>query len=76
MAIVIKNFGNDTTCKNETQLKQALLTKYTSTSVTIISTLPSGIKKSLFVDVQSNGTLIGTYCKTPFPLSRFNFLCK
>lgn len=73
MAILIKNFGNDTICNSVDELRKALLTKYKDTSVTIVSTSLSGIQQQNYVDVQSDGSLLGSYSSQPLLLSCFNF---
>lgn len=73
MAILIKSFGDQTICSNLNELKQVLLAKYKNMSVSIVYTLPSGIKNTSFVDVLPDGSLKGSYCEQPVPLSCFNF---
>ncbi|PCI58863.1 MAG: hypothetical protein COB35_12660 [Gammaproteobacteria bacterium] len=61
MAVLIKNFGNDMECNTLAEFKKALTEKYVGRNVSIVSTLPSGIKTSVFVDVQEDGSLIESY---------------
>lgn len=73
MAVFIRNFGNDTECNNVSDLEAALISKYQNMSVSIVYKKPSGIKAIQLVDVQKNGSLIGTHCKKAIALNSFNF---
>ena len=73
MAVLIRDFGNDTECNNISELKEALISKYQNMSVSIVYKKQTGIKTINLVDVQKNGTLIGTHCKKVIALNSFNF---
>lgn len=73
MAVLIRDFGNDTECNNISELKEALISKYQYMSVSIVYKKQTGIKTINLVDVQKNGTLIGTHCKKVIALNSFNF---
>lgn len=73
MSVIIRNSGNDTECLNISELKESLVNKYQNMSVSIIDKKPSGCKNFSLVDVQEDGSLIGTHSKKIIDLSSFNF---
>jgi hypothetical protein len=73
MSVVIKAFDDNTECFNVSDLKKALVNKYQNRSVSIIYNKPSGIKSLNLVDVQKDGSLIGTHSKKTIELSSFVF---
>jgi hypothetical protein len=73
MAVTIKSFGNDSKCNNPLELDSVLIEKYTNKSVSIISKQISGLNKVTYVDVQPNGSLIGSYDKKVIATTSFIF---
>lgn len=73
MSVVIRNFGNDTECYGVSDFKEALINKYQNMSVSIVYKKKSGLTSFSLVDVQKDGSLIGTHSKKTIELSSFNF---
>lgn len=58
----VRNFGNDASCGSIEELRSVLVERYTGMSVSIaFPSAKTGIKKTLFVDVDSNGNLCESY---------------
>lgn len=58
----VRSFGNDALCGSIEELRALLRERYTGMSVSIVfSSAKSGIKKTLFVDVDSKGHLCESY---------------
>lgn len=69
MTVLIKDFGNNSLCDTQIELKKTLLEKYRLKSISILSKQSSGIDKTTYVDVLADGTLIDTYNKQPISLT-------
>ena len=72
MAILIRNFGNDTECHTLAEFKKALTEKYIGHEISIVYTLKSGIKTSVFVKVQDDCSLVGSYNDEAVAYTQFN----
>jgi len=57
----IVNFGNDSHCKNAQEVLGTLIDDYMGQSVSVIISMPSGIKHTLFVDVDMQGKVTDSY---------------
>lgn len=68
MKILIRNFGNNIECENVIELEAALFKRYKNDSVSLIRTLPSGIKKVSYVDVSDDCVITDSYTNELFNL--------
>lgn len=67
MSFAIKQFGNDhVDIGTAEELHDVIKNDYANSSVSIITTLPSGIKKPTPVDVDDHGNMTNTYTNQPF----------
>jgi hypothetical protein len=73
MSVLVKDFGNNTECDDIFELEKVLVEKYINKSITIVSKNASGTLKLNYVDVNADGTLIGSYCRKNISLSSFSF---
>ena len=69
MFAVIKDFNRDFTWKNEDEIRKELKEACVGKSVTLVTLLPSGIRKLKFVTVDNNGILHDTYTKAPVTIT-------
>ncbi|MCU8005495.1 hypothetical protein [Shewanella sp. SM96] len=60
-SVVIKDFGNDTLCLSLNELLSALSQQYRNKHVSIMWSLPSGIKSTVYVSVDTDGAIFDTY---------------
>jgi len=68
MTVLIRDFGNDTECENVLELETVLFKRYKNDSVSLIRTLPSGIKKVSYVDVSDDCVITDSYTHELFNL--------
>lgn len=58
----VRNFGNDAECSSIEELRNCLASKYAGQSISIVYSNPiGGMKKTLFVDVSTDGSLTESY---------------
>lgn len=69
--LLIKDFGNNTEIDSVEMLAQSL-SNYVGKHISIVKELQSGIKKTFFIFVKDETTLIDAYTKKRINLSEFN----
>lgn len=63
-AYKVKNFGDDSECRDLDELKLVLRERYLGKSISIVfPTQPNGILKTIFADVSSNEDISASYGK-------------
>jgi len=67
MKILIRNFGNNTCCNSLKDLEISLL-KYKGKSVSLQYDSPNGVKKIMFIDVGSTGSIKDSHTNKPLLL--------
>ncbi len=70
--VLIQDFGNNKECVELSDLKDALINNYLGKHVTLVDTLPSGVKRSLFVKVNEDGSISGSNSGLPISFSELN----
>jgi hypothetical protein len=61
-AFKVKNFGNDSLCRDVQELKKVLEQKHRGESVSIVfQKPPNGLLTTLFVDVSTEGEITNSY---------------
>jgi len=74
MPVQVKCFGNNKTVENVDSLLALLKSDYKSDHISIIETLPSGIKRPHYISVDAQGCPSYTYKNSqPFKPEQLNF---